>query len=219
MKALILKDLRVLRPYWWIIVPAHALFSANGIISPEVFFAMSVVLALALTMALLIIEWQQDADRFVSSLPVSRSQVVHARYAWALGVALCGTVLFALYGRVLLAFATPRLHERWPGTPGWESVEDLLGFFLVVWLVSVAYLPFYFRSGLGKGTWLFVACAAPAIVGGAVLSRWLSPSWTLTAAAEVTGTAVTVVGALVVAAVLGFLSLRLSLRFYDRRDL
>ena len=83
-----------------------ALFFALAII-PAV--QNGVVLALALTMALLIIEWQQDADRFVGSLPVSRGQAVRARYAWALGVALGATVLYAVYGSMLLALGTERL--------------------------------------------------------------------------------------------------------------
>jgi hypothetical protein len=150
---------------------------------------------------------------------VSRENVVRARYGEVLGAAVGATILYALYGRVLFVFATERLLERWPGAPGWESAGGLLAFFLVVWLVSVAYLPFYFRSGLGKGTWLFLASAAPVIVGGAVLVRGLSPAWTQIDVAEALGTGATVIVALAPAAGLGWLSLRLSVRFYDRRDL
>jgi len=219
MKALVLKDLRVLRPWWWLIVPGHMLFGSNGIFSPQTFFAMNVALAWAFTVILLIIEWTQDADRFTTSLPVSRDDVVRARYAEVLGAAVGATIVYALYGRVLFVFATERLLERWPDTRGWESVEGLVAFFLVVWLVSVAYLPFFFRWGLAKGTWLFLAGLAPVIVGGAAFIRWVSLPWTLADVAEVMGTAVTVVVALALAAALGWLSLCLSVRFYDRRDL
>jgi hypothetical protein len=128
-------------------------------------------------------------------------------------------ILYALYGRVLFAFATERLLERWPGSPGWESVEGLLAFFLTVWLVSVVYLPFYFRSGLGNGTWLFLASVAPVIIGGALIIRRRSIHWTLGDASEILGTAATVAMALSLAAALGWLSLRFSVRFYERRDL
>jgi hypothetical protein len=219
MRALVLKDLRVLRPWWWLIVPAHLLFGANGIVAPQLFFAMNVALAWTYTILLLIVDWTQEADRYVASLPVSRRDMVQARYVGALGAALGGTVLYALYGRVLMAFATERLLARWPGTPGWESVEGLLTFFMAVWLVSMAYLPFYFRSGLGKGSWLFVAILAPVIVVGAVLVRWLSLPGPPGGVSGVLGTAGTVVVALALAATLGWLSLRLSVRFFDRRDL
>ena len=219
MRALALKDLRVLRPWWWLIVPGHMLFGANGIVSPQSFFAMNVTLAWAFTVILLLIEWTQDADRFLGSLPVSREDVVRARYAQVLGAAFGATILYVLYGRVLFVFATERLLERWPGTPGWESVDGLLTFFLTVWLVSVAFLPFHFRWGLGKGSWLFLVCMAAMVVGATALVRWISLSWTLTAVSEVAGTAVTLIVALALGAVLGWLSLRVSIRFYDRRDL
>lgn len=219
MRALVLKDLRVLRPWWWLIVPAHLLFGANGIVAPQLFLATNVALACTYIVLLLIVDWTQEADRYVASLPVSRRDMVRARYVGALGAALGGTVLYALYGRVLMAFATERLLARWPGTPGWESVEGLLTFFMAVWLVSVAYLPFYFRSGLGKGSWLFVAILAPVIGGGTVLVRWLSLPGPPDGVSGVLGTAGTVVVALALAATLGWLSLRLSVRFFDRRDL
>jgi hypothetical protein len=171
-------------------------------------------------MALLIIEWQQDADRFVGSLPVSRGQAVRARYAWALGVALGATVLYAVYGSVLLALGTERLLARWPGTPGWESTEGLVTFFATVWLVSVSYLPFYFRAGLGKGTWQFVACTTPLVVmASTLLIGGRSALGTSPSAREVVGDTGSVVALLALAAALGWLSLRLSDRFYAHRDL
>jgi hypothetical protein len=195
------------------------LFGANGIFSPQAFFAMNVALAWAFTVILLAIDWTQDADRFVGSLPVSREDVVRARYGEVLGAAVGATILYMLYGRVLFVFATQRLLERWPGARGWETAEGLLAFFLTVWLVSIVFLPFLFRWGLGKGSWLFLVCMAPVIVGTAALARGLSVSWTLTAVSEVAGTPVTVIVALCLGAVLGGLSLRVSIRFYDRRDL
>jgi hypothetical protein len=216
-RALILKDLRVLKPWWWLIVPGHVLFASNGIVASQGFFAMNAALAWALMLILLIVEWTQEADRYVLSLPVSRRLVVEARYAEVLGVAVGGTILYAVYGRVLLALATERLLRRWPDAPGWESAEGLLGFFLVVWLVSVVYLPFAFGWGLGRGTWLFLVSILPLVAVGAILLRGetlprmpvsgllVSPSGALAALAGAGG--------------LGWLSLRLSARLYDRRDL
>ena len=217
--ALLLKDLRVLRPWWWLIVPGHMLFGANGIISPESFFGMNVALACGYTVLLLLIDWKHDADRFVASLPVSREDMVKARYAGALGAAVCGTILYAFYGRVLLGFGGERLLRRWPGTPGWESVEGLLALFLVAWVVGVIYLPFHFRWGLGKGSWLFLASVALVVVVGAVLLRWLSVPWTLASVSKALAIPGTAIAALGGAAILGWLSLLASVRSYDRRDL
>jgi hypothetical protein len=216
---LLLKDLRVLRPWWWLIAPGHLLFAANGIVSPELFFGMNAALAWAYTAILIMVDWTQDADRFVASLPVDREEVVKARYAGALGAAVLGTILYAVYGRVILSLATGRLRERWADAPGWESAAGLLAFFLTVWLVSAVYLPFYFRWGLARGTWLFAATLAPA----AFVVAWLHSQLPLPGAAASlaggAGPALPGIGALVLAAALGWGSLRLSARFYAARDL
>jgi hypothetical protein len=216
---IVLKDLRVLRPWGWLLLPGHVLFAANGVVSPELFFGMNAALAWAYTVILIIVDWTQDADRFVASLPVSREDVVKGRYAGALGAAAVATVLYALYGRVLLAVATGRLRDRWADASGWESPLALLAFFLTVWLVSAAYLPFYFRWGLAKGAWLFVASLAPlGVVVVWLLQGWPSPGG-LALPATTAGLAAAIVGFLAVAAALGWASLRLSVRFYAGRDL
>lgn len=215
MTGLILKDLRVLRPWWWLIVPGHLLFAANGVLSPETFFGMNVALALAFTLGLLILEWRQDADRFVASLPVTRGDMVRARYAGALGAAVVATVAYAAYGSLLLGFATERLLQRWPGPRGWESTQGLAVFFLTVWLLTVAYLPFYFRSGLAKGTWLFLGSVGAGAVAVAALLRWRGLSSSVGEGAS----GFTVLVAMAAGALLGWASLRLSVRFYERRDL
>lgn len=217
MTRLVLKDLRVLRPWWWLIVPGHALFAANGIVSPELFLGMNAALVWTYSVVLIIVDWKQDGERFVATLPVSREDVVKARYAGALGAAAVGTVLYAAYGRLFLSIATERLRARWPDAPAWESTGGLLTFFLLAWLVSVVYLPFYFRWGLARGTWLFGASLAPLVVGAALVLRGRP----LLHERAVWGghPAATVLAGLLATAALGWLSLRLSVRSYDRRDL
>jgi hypothetical protein len=226
--ALVLKDLRLLRPYRWLIVPGYLLFSANGIEHPEAFFWVNVALASVYSLTLIMIEWKQDADRYLASLPVGREEMVQARYAGALGAAVLGTAVYTFYGRVLIGFGGERLERRWPGTPGWETPEGVLAFFLVTILLAVAYLPFYFRWGFGKGSWLFVASLPPVaaalapLVHGTGAEGRLPSEHLRSALAALSGAAhpvATVAAALLGAAVLGWLSLRLSIAFYARRDL
>jgi hypothetical protein len=216
---LVLKDLRVLQPWWWLIVPGYALFAANGIVSPELFFGMNAALVWAYSIVLMLIDWTQDADRFVAGLPVSREDVVKARHASALGAAFLGTVLYGVYGRVLLAFATERLRDRWADTPGWGSAAGLVAFFLTVWVVSVVYLPFYFRWGFAKGTWLFVATLAPSIAVVVALLRGRFVTSEAMPGGVAAGSVAAGIGALGFAAALGWVSFRLSVRSYAGRDL
>ena len=146
--------------------------------------------------------------------------MVEARYTATLGAAVGATILYALYGRVLFAFATERLLERWPGTPGWESVEGLLAFFLGG-LGGERGLPAVLLPlGAGEGHVALRGERGPgdrragrsSSGGDRSPGRWVTPrrSW---------GPRSPSIVALVAAAALGWLSLRFSVRFYDRRDL
>ncbi len=164
MKALIRKDLRLLAPYWWLILPGHVLFSANGVISPEFLFWIGVVLAAFFTVGLAIIDWRFEADRFVAALPVDRDTQVMARYVGAIGAAVLGTVLYVAYGSVILAVFPDRLGWR-DGAGAWNSAEGIAVFFLVTAGLVLVVLPFLFRLGLVRGIWGFgfVALAVMAV--------------------------------------------------------
>jgi hypothetical protein len=229
--ALLAKDLRLLRPWAWLIVPGHAVFAVNGVLSPEAFFWTNAALAVALTVVLLTIEWRFDAERFVASLPVSRADVVKARYAGALGVALVAMPLYGLYGHALTAIGRDRLLRIWSGhAPGWESWEGFLAFFLVVSLVSFAFLPLHFRLGLGRASAVFAASVLALALLAGVVSRLVGgegsgalPGEALRAGlgrlSLAWGPWVTIAAALVATAAAGTLSCLFSVRSYERRDL
>jgi hypothetical protein len=229
--ALLAKDLRLLRPWAWLIVPGHAVFAMNGAFSPEAFFWTNAALAAAVTVVLLTIEWRFEAERFVASLPVSRAEVVKARYASALAVALVATPLYGAYGHALNAIGRDRLLHIWSGhAPGWESWEGWLAFFLVVSLVSFAFLPFHFRLGLGRGSAVFAASSLTLALLASVASRSVGgegpgalPGEALRAGlsrlALAWGTGVTIAAALAATAAAGTLTCLLSVRSYERRDL
>lgn len=228
MRALLLRDLRLLRPWALLIVPGHVLFGANGIVHPETFFWMNVGLACAYTVALLLMEWKQDGERFAGSLPVSRAQLVHARYVGVVGAAVVGTLLYRLYGGVLLSFGSERLLRRWPAQPPWETSEGLLAFLLVVVGLGAVYLPFYYGAGLARGTWLFGGSAAAVLVAVGLLGRqWggrLLPSAAslqegLAGLSQATSPALTQALVLAVASLLVWVSAGLAARIYERRDL
>jgi hypothetical protein len=235
-RTLLVKDLRLLAPWAWPIVPGHAIFAANGIFAPEVFFWMNAALACSFTVVLLVIEWRHGGERFVASLPVARADVVKARYGGALGAALVATCLYGLYGHALAAIGGDRLTRIWGGRPaGWESWEGYLAFFVVVSLACSAFLPFHFRLGFGRGSAVFVATALPLLLLAGLVPRWLArgtveagappllPSESIQAAlaglSASLGAWITAALALAAVAAVGILSVDLSVRFYDRRDL
>jgi hypothetical protein len=239
MRHLLAKDVRLVAPYLWLIVPVHALYSIQAFLSPELYFWMNLGAALAWTGAVASIEWHLDADKFVASLPVTRAAIVTARYASALAGLAVGAVLFVVYGHVTMAAATSRVAERWHGSPAWASGDGISAFLGIGYVAVTLFLPFFFRFSLPLAAGLFAACTAVAgsivaLVAGAagtvpaalapgglaralswsaIVRAWLlslSSSWGSWQAAGVV---------IAAAAALGAVSVRLSIRFYERREL
>jgi hypothetical protein len=236
MRHLLAKDLRLVAPYLWLIVPVHALYCLQSLLNPELYFWTNLSAAIAWTAVVTGIEWHVGADHFISSLPVSRESIVLARYVSALGGLALGAALFVLYGHVTFAIPAGRVTALWQGSPSWGTVDGVAAFLAIGCVVAMSFLPFFFRWGLPLGGTLFSAAAAVALAAGTAVARiahdgrppaarpmviswsetvrsWLlalSASWGPWMAASIV-----VAGA----AVLGAASLRLSIRFYRRRAL
>jgi hypothetical protein len=237
---LLAKDVRLVAPYLWMVVPVHALYSIQAFLSPELYFWLNLAAALAWTVAVTAIEWHLDADPFVASLPVTRAAVVSARYASAIGGLATGAALFVLYGHLTMAVATARVTAHWQRSPSWATADGVVAFLAVGYVLVTAFLPFFFRWGLPLGGALFTAAAAVILSAGTVLARVLSGttpagdalagvagslSWSdavrgwLLALSAAWGPWLAALMVLAGAATLGAASMRLSIRSYERREL
>ena len=226
MQALLAKDLRLVAPYLWAIVPAHALWCAQSLLSHELYFWTCLVFALGWTVAVLMIEWQLGTDRFVASLPVSRATIVKARYASALGGLGAGALLFVVYGLGAMAIVPERLARHWPDSPAWASADGVVAFVAVGFVLLAGFLPLFFRLGLPLGGALFGAIAA--VAGGTLTAaspsaRTLGASEALRAwlvsAAEAWGPAAGMAVLLAAGVLIALVSVRLSVAFYEKREL
>ena len=231
MRHLLAKDVRLVVPYLWLIVPAHVLWCAQAFLAPEAYFWMTLAAAITWTASIVMIEWQLETDRFVASLPVTRAAIVKARYGSALGGLALGAVLFVVYGHGIAAVATERVLARWHGSPSWASADGVTALLLVGYVLIVAFLPFYFRFGLPYGASWFAASAAVAIVVATGSARLANPMWTagrppsgivrgwVAALAASWGIPLTGLALLAGAAGIGAASVWLSARFYQEREL
>jgi hypothetical protein len=240
MRHLLAKDVRLVAPYLWLIVPVHALYSIQAFLNPELYFWMNLAAALAWTVAVTTIEWHFDADHFVAGLPVTRAAIVSARYVSAIGGLAIGAALFVLYGHVTAALVPERVTAYWQGAPSWATVDGVVAFLLIGLAAVAAFLPFFFRWGLPVGAAIFSASAVVAISAGTVVARALSRttpageilagitgslSWSETvrgwvlALSAAWGPWTAALMVLAGAAALGAASMRLSIRFYERREL
>jgi len=240
MRHLIARDLRLLAPFAWLIAPGHLLWCVQAFLVPELYFWMSLAAALGWTVAMLMIDWQLETDRMTASLPVTRADIVKARYVSALGGVAIGAAFYVAYGHAVMAVAGERLIERWSASPAWASGGGVCAFAIVGYALVIGFLPFYFCFGFPLGASWFAVSATVLVSAAAGLARLVGPAARLadtpgaTAAglppseavrawlavlAAAWGLGPALLAVLAGAAALGALSVRLSTGFYRRREL
>jgi len=189
----------------------------------EAFFWLGVGLAVALVVYVPAIEWHQESDRMLNSLPIRRSTAVFSRYLSS--VLACGTaaVAWICTGCLLSPILSSLLTDSGAPVEAWTTFEGVLAFFVVTGSMTALFLPLYFRFGLGRAAVLFLSLflalqAGIAIGSGALLSgerltealgAWASsvgPGWVLLAV-------LVGLGCMLAA------SERVSVLFFRRRDL
>ena len=217
MRHLLAKDVRLVAPYVWLILPAHLLWCVQASITPYLYLWMSLAAALGWTAAIITIEWSTEADRVVASLPVTRAAIVHARYVSALGGLALGAVLYLLYGYAVAAVASQAALRRLLGEAGWALGEGVVAFVAVGYALIIVFLPLFFRFNLPLAASLFAVSAGLTVSAAMALGGFSGFSWSLSGTSSIGWPAW--LAAVAVAVALGVFSTWLSVRFYESRDL
>lgn len=158
---LVAKDFRITRLFW---VPA--LFSAAVILlmayeSAGMMLSAGIFLALILNALLLLVEDRHHTDVLYGALPVTRRDVVIARYLSAGTLAVISMVLLYLVTVGIMTFLGDQgIHLRPLTSPGCALV-----FFVITGLLMSLFFPLFFRHGFGKAVIGFlIICLAGSIV-------------------------------------------------------
>ena len=161
---LLRKDLAVFIPRdRWLFSLIFLLATVQTFLHDEAFFWLCVALAGALVAVVPVIEWRLETDRLLGSLPVSRHAIVKARYISAALAGLFAASAWTVTGRLLAPVLAP--DRAMPGM--WTTLEGVLTFLLVVAVLVALFLPLYFRFGLGRGAGVFfLACIALLVLAG-----------------------------------------------------
>lgn len=160
MLSLVWKDVEVARRWLLLVIPLGLLqlatFASFGpIFLPAVFFFAGL-----LAFGSIPLEEGQRTESLWNSLPLTRGQIVMARYLSVLVGMTVGLGLSWSVGQV-----TTRIMPAGTGGP-----SPFVGFhahalvFMLLALASAAFLPFYFRCGAGRGLILFSATAVGALL-------------------------------------------------------
>ena len=221
----------LLRKDWAVFIPRDRFLVtliyllAHPMVLPaeEIFFWLGIGLAGALALYVPIMEWHQETDRMLSSLPVRRATVVFSRYLSS--VIACGVagVAWISTGH-FLAPLLGNLLDGGRATPGmWTTFEGILTFFTMSGLLVALFLPLYFRLGLGRGAIAFLPMVFALFVLASITSGTFMPGTALKGSVSDLLAAVGPWSSLIlILAILGALltlSARLAARWFKRRDL
>jgi len=131
------------------------LASLQAVPVDEAFFVLGVVLAGALSFYVPVIEWYQETDPMLHSLPLRRGSVVVGRYIVALLAGGIAGIAWTTTGRLLL----PILDAGRTTPAMWMTIEGGLTFLIAVGLLVSLFFPLYFRFGMGKGALAFLGAS------------------------------------------------------------
>lgn len=236
--AALTKDLRITQLLWAPMAFSFAVFLAIFMENQWIYLATGACLTFVAAVTASGIDDRYGTEPFLAALPGTRRSLVKGRYlAWG---------VFAAAGLALFLGSTALLHAglgwRSPGLFSLLSVKGAAAFLAGTFLAGLFYLPFHFRLGFWRGMWTFTATGfIVSVLALNALARLVpAESCGLAAAAQLPGFLgtmghglhalarlidgyaanlfVVLTGAVALTA-LGYLSFRLSVRFYSRRDL
>ncbi len=165
MKALLLKDLYNLKSYLRVLAAMAVFYLIFGLTSRNSTMFSSIIMMFAVMLPVSLFSYDDYSkwDAYCLSLPVSRRQVVTARYLLALlALAVCG----------LLSAAVMVEQQRFQ-----PDVESEGGWYALGMIASVAVLylavalPLCYKLGVEKGRFLLMALIAVPFVGFLLLSQ------------------------------------------------
>jgi hypothetical protein len=165
---LFLKDVRAGAIFLWAVIPLNAVLALQVSRSGAGFFWANVAWAAFTLVGASMLEWKNDAEPFVHSLPVTRAMVVRGRYLTAAAIGVVSLSVAAAVG-ALRAFGLAAQGASWPRL---MSGDMALAFLLAFAVIAAVYLPCYFRWGFGKGN----VAAALVVAAGVILSGIIGPA-------------------------------------------
>jgi ABC-2 type transport system permease protein len=227
------KDVVAARWVLVFLIPFYAVWLAANISLVPMFWLATLLFTAILGFGSIGLEEKQGTEPLWCSLPVTRRDVVLARYLSTVLGLLVGLAMSLLIGRSLSGIA---FLAGGPNSAPAFGLEVYAALSVLLILFAAAFLPCYFRYGAGKGLVVFSALAAGALIVISLLAQvalflagYSGPlpdaeSWRNAAAAigpeeRKRLTRLAIGGMSLLSAVAFVLSAGLSVHFYQNRDL
>jgi ABC-type transport system involved in multi-copper enzyme maturation permease subunit len=230
---LVWKDLVAARWFLALLILFYSLQLAIMSYQVPLFILMTLLCTALLGFGSIGMEDVQNTESLWCSLPVTRREVVLARYLSTCTGLVLGLALSWLIGRLATRILVSASGRESAAQLGLEAYAVLL---IVLFLLAALFLPCYFRFGAGKGLMVFSFIGVAALLGIPLLAQlflmlagyadrfldlevWRGSTGRIDAAARMrlAHWALGIAGGITALALL--ISAGLSILFYDKRDL
>jgi len=170
--ALLRKDLRITRIFWLPMAFSYSVFLLMFMEHVSIYLAAGSCLAfVAAATALGIDNYYQSAPMF-AALPGTRNSLVGGRYlSWGVVTTACLGLFLACTALLHAGFG-----ERAPRLASLVSIKGAAVFLIGTVLAGLIYLPFHFRFGFWRGLWLFIVAGLGLSVIALQATRLLVPA-------------------------------------------
>ena len=164
---LVWKDLAAARRLLWLVLAVGAAQLAGMSLMPPIYVIGVLIVSALLAFGSLAIEEAQRTELLWISLPVSRGQIVTARYLTTLVGAVTGLTM----GWALANAVTKMAPSAAEGPAALLSLDAHVIMLGILVLVAAVYLPLYFRLGAGRSLMYFMAIAVAGLIVGSLVTK------------------------------------------------
>ena len=233
MLKLCLKDYLAARWWWLLALVAYALYATFPLMQNLAFMIAGAALIMGCLGVAVFIEDFFKTEAYFSSLPLRRSTIVQARYLLAGLLTLGGGIIVFAYGGLVNSMTWLRAVKINLGAI--MTFEGVMGYVLALAILVGLYFPFYFRFGLARGSLGFAITLLGLSLGLAAVLALLNENpfksadflkdpgigivWAIGQVKDELGPPLFIATGLVLTVGVFWISLRLSTRFYEKRDL
>jgi len=206
------KDVLITRVFWIPALFAYIVISTAFYERGLIFIFVNAVLTFSMVFSILIIDDKYRVEPFFISLPLKRRKVVYARYLSSGFIIFLGLLFYFFTSFLLDSFIPIDIVDFMPLI----SPEGAAVFLIPVGLLTLIFLPMYFRLGLGKALLFFPVVI---MVGAGVFWILLPGVNKLEKLYNTFGEPLTIFIAFLALFSLVFASIIISIRFYSRKEL
>ena len=196
----------------WLIVAVFCFFYSYFMNADSFLFMLIILIGIMSTMTVFSLDKACGWDTYAISLPLTRKEIVEARYLFAflidIGVSLACCLLMLLRGQINGGVNLP------------ESLHSLFQILLVTILMQLLLFPVIYKLGVEKARFVYMAVFICLSLGALGLSQ-LDDNGAVLAGIRINAEKIMQYGeiaAVILAAAGLFLSLWLSVRIYEKKE-